>query len=174
MIPDEPEPEEHELSDIEKLAIAQAFYKSIAEVVSTKDPGNLRGTVDAHFRDLYEQTGAKSFDLKLFGEKVGTYSLTLAKPTPESKRLDFEVSDKAAFMEWVKRSGMFQIDWDAIRANFLDTGEMPEGCNIVEVITPGTPGGEVKNGSIRVNVSDVIDALGDYLPEASRLLLEGE
>lgn len=166
--------EERELSDVEKLVIAQAFYKAVGKLVDTKDGANLRAAVDAYFKDVFEETGGKSFDVHLFGNKVGTYSLTIGKPTPQKTTHEFEVEDRDAFIEWAHANGCMTVDWDVVRQKFSDTGEVPDGCRVVDVITPANPGGNVTRSTFKVDVDSMLDALGGYLPEASRQLLEGD
>ena len=168
-----------ELSRQERLFVAQAFYRAAGELVSTKDPCNLRGEADAFYRDLYEQTGAKSFDAKVNGMKVGTYSVKVTKAKPASTERRFKVSDPAALLPWVsdvdpaiaaeyvlQRAGDF-AEWYAYQ-----TGELPDGCNFIEIGTPAMPE-QYAGGSLRIDPQQVAEALGAQLLEAMQLLLEG-
>ena len=166
-------PDEDELDDVEKLAIAQAFYSSVGELVKTKDPDNLRGRVDARFRELYEQTGAKSFDVRLFGGKVGTFSVVTTKEARSVERVELEVDDEDAFMAWALTNGYFKVDFDAADAHFRQTGEVPPGCHARKVHVPGTPGGAVRSTTLKVDRRAVLDAIGPRLEGVSHALLEG-
>lgn len=165
----------YELSPVEQLAIAQAFYKAAADLVSTKKSGNLRSAVDDEYRKLYESTGAKSFDVKLFGGKVGTYSIVVEKPTESTSHVEIKVRDGSAFDKWARDNKFVveSVDWDAVYSHLDDTGEVPEGCDIETVITPGRPGGAIKSTSLRIDQHEVLDAVGYELGNVSAMLLEG-
>lgn len=167
-----------ELTNKEKLIIEQAFYKAIAEDVATKNPDNLRGIVDAEYKTLYEETGAKSFDAKLNGEKVGTYSLTISKPTDSREEKICEVDDLDVLREWdgypqLAMHYIFDRTREAVAKYFKDTGEVPPGCITLDVVYPGNPGGEVERTALKVDTDKVAEALGNRLPEAAMLLLGG-
>lgn len=167
------EPPVDELTNIQKLAIAQAFYKSVAELVKTGDPYNLRGAVDGEYRKLYESTGAKSFDMKLGGKKVGTFSVVTTKGTRSVEHVELEVDDEDAFMAWALTNGYFKVDFDAADAHFRQTGEVPPGCHARKVHVPGTPGGAVRSTTLKVDRRAVLDAIGPRLEGVSHALLEG-
>lgn len=152
---------------IEQLAVAQAVYKLSAEQVSTKEPGNLRSEVDAHYREMFEQTGAKSFEIRIGDKKVGTYSVKVTKPKVQTV---CDCYDQSAYLAWCEEHGFVKtvIDEDAAHAHFLETGEVPDGCNVSEVETPG---GQYAGGSIRVDVPSVNRAV---CGEVSIALLGGD
>ena len=127
-----PRQEPVELNDLEKLAVAQAFMNRVGEMTSTKDAWNLRGRVNAAMVDLYAETGAKSFDVKLRGRKVGTYSLTVSRPTESREQADFAVVDRDAFAQWpdfaaVALSYAAEHMQEVAEWHFGMTGEMPDG-----------------------------------------------
>lgn len=157
-----------EIADrIAKLAVAQAVYKLSAEMVSTKDPDNLRAYVDEYYRGLFEATGAKSFEIRIGGEKVGTYSVKVTKP---KKQTVCDCYNPSAYRAWCEEHGFVKtvIDEDAAHAHFLETGEVPDGCNVSQVETPG---GQYAGGSVRVDIPAVNRALGG---EVSIALLGGD
>ena len=147
---------------IEQLAVAQAVYKLAAEKVKTNEPGNLRAEVDAHYRELFEQTGAKSFDIRIGEEKVGTYSVKVTKP---KRQTVCDCYDQSAYLAWCEEHGFVRkvIDEDAASAYFEETGELPFGCNVTEVETPG---GQYAGGSLCVDVPAINRALGGEVPIA--------
>jgi len=162
-----------ELDDVEKLAVAQALYNMVGGMVSTKTPGNLRDAVNKHYVGLYEQTGAKSFDVKLFGGKVGTFSVTTTKPVEQVKRIALDVVDEHEFELWAGSNGFIRTsyDWDGIYALFNETGEVPEGCSPRAEVTPGKPGGEVKSTSFSLDYGAVEAAIGPQIEGVNALLL---
>lgn len=175
-------PDELDLSDdgvwlenmepVEQFAIAQAVYKAVASQCETGNPHNLRGGIDAWFKRLYEQTGAKSFDVKLRGRKVGTFSVIPTKTTPQSERTELAVMDEPAFQSWAAANGFLVVDMDAVRRHFADTGDVPDGCDAVKVITPEVVGGAVKSTRAVIDTQEVVSVLGDLLGPATELMLE--
>ena len=165
--------DELRLNDAERLFVAQAFYNSIGDMVSTKKAGNLRDEVNEQYKRLYEMTGAKSFDAKLLGQKVGTFSLTVSKPTESSTITTLEVADKQALYDWAAVNGYLVVDMDAVTRHFEESGEVPDGCAAVEIERPGDPGGRVTRTTLKVDAESVVKALGPQLETVSYALLEG-
>ena len=163
---------------MERLAIVQALYNAVKEAVSTKSPGSLRAEVDEQVRALYEATGAKSFDVKLDGEKVGTFSVVVTKPTEGKVEDIFNIADRGALSEWeipdVMAYGFARDNINEFaRWYFEMTGELPPGCELAEVHTPADPGGRIKNTRFVVDATKVVEVLGNGLGAAARELLEG-
>ena len=101
-----------EIADrIAKLVVAQAVYKLSAEQVSTKEPGNLRSRVDEYYRGLFEATGAKSFEVRIGGEKVGTYGVNVTKP---ETRVRLKVTDSRALMAWCEANDCLRVEPDIL------------------------------------------------------------
>ena len=69
------------MTDAEKLAVAQAVYKAVGEVVSTKDPDSLRGRESARLLEQYQAEGIDRKRLMVNGVEVGTLSVTKQHPT---------------------------------------------------------------------------------------------
>ena len=163
------------MTDMERLAIAQAVYKAVAGVVSTKDPYNLRGQVDSALVDAYMSTGAKSFDLRLNGGKVGSISVTVAKAKHDTS---LRITDRKAFETWALSEGFAHeetvtrvvMDEDAVLSAALLNGEVPDGCEPVTIDEPE----HVSGTSIRgCKPEDVAAALGTGLPQAVAGFLTG-
>ena len=176
--PYEEEPEDDgtlELTPVEKLAIAQAFYNSVGKMVNTKDPDNLRGQVNAYFERVFDATGAKSFDVKLLGEKVGTYSITVSKAKAPEVHYEVAVENWDEFELWAQEHGYAYVEYDmeAINRGFDRTGEIPPGCKTVAKVTPAVEGGKISRTALKVDADAVMDAIGPKLEAASTLLLEG-
>ena len=95
------------MNDLQKLAIAQALYKAIAEAVGTKDPGSLRSRMDGQIIANYGETGAKNFDIMLNGMKVGTYSIRFSKAAHYHELI---VKDREAFIEWCCDNGLAKVE----------------------------------------------------------------
>lgn len=167
------------MTDKDRLIIAQALYNVIAEECSTKDPDNLRGRVSEEYKKLYHETGAKSFDMRLDGVKVGTMSVTVTKPTDSKEVDDFVISDEKSFQNWegfeaavrdYAQNHLQQIaDW-----HFGLTGEVPDGCELTHYIVAGSPGGEVSKTTLKIDTPTVIETMQNRLPEAINTLLLGE
>lgn len=168
------------LTDTERLAIAQALYNMAGKLVSTKDPDSLRSSVDEGFKELYEQTGSKSFDVKVNGMDVGTYSIQFTKPKESETRMVFVVEDYEKLAKWFKTSvshGEIEhyvacdlkefAEWQ-----FNHTGEMPDGCNIRETIIPAVEK-EYNGGRLKIDPEKVASAIRNVLPGGIFGILEG-
>jgi hypothetical protein len=164
-----------ELTDSEKLAIAQAFMNSIGKLVETKNPCNLRGRVDEQMKEMYRENpiAGRSYDVKVLGRKVGTYSLTVSKPKPKKVEKTLEVTDKNALFEWAVAEGFVDIDMAAVTEHFKKCGEIPDGCEPLEVVTPEIVGGEITKTTLKIDPEEVARALGTQLEPMAYLLLEG-
>ena len=147
---------------IEQLAVAQAVYKLAAAQVSTREPGNLRAEVDEHFREMFDATGGKSFEVRVAGKNVGTYFVKTTKP---STSVRLKVTDRRALMAWCEANDALSVEPDIRRVEsiFAETGEVPDGC---ETEATATPGGEYAGSSLRIDPVKVNDALAgaDVLP----------
>lgn len=168
------------MNSIERLAIEQAVYNAIGADLKTDVTDNLRGEVNGFYLDLYERTGATGFEVRLNGQKVGTYGFSKVKGTPERTVTELRVTDHNALI--ADRSDEFN-DWlGAYLAAHLDelavqyateTGELLDGMELVEVTTPATPDTIRPNGTLRVRPEKVAAALGNALPATIAGLLEG-
>ena len=155
-----------ELKPIEKLAIAQAIYKKIAAIVSTKDADSLRAQCDADMRTNYENTGAKSYDVVINDKKVGTYSVKTSKPRQD---VIFDIENMNKYIGWCIDNNCINADDKQAMRIFESTGEVPDGVKIRTVERPGGYAGT----TLKIDENDVIDALGDALQENAVKLLEG-
>lgn len=164
-----------ELNDVEKLAVAQAFVNTVGDMTKTKSQGNLRGRVDDMMKERYydDPLGGKSFDVRVQGVKVGTYSLTVSKPTESQTKLELMVEDKDALAKWAEENGFMMVDFAAVEGHFADTGCVPDGCKPIELVVPGDSGGIVTRTTLKVDAGSVAEALGPMLEPATRALLEG-
>lgn len=168
--------------DVGRLAFAQAVYKAVASEVGTRQEGNLRDRVNRRFLRLHEETGGTSFDIRLGGRKVGTFSFRRTKGTPAHKEARFVVSDRDAlddafeasddFERWLSRRigahlGELAVEYAE------ETGEMLPGVTAEVVEVPATPDGIQPSGSLRVDPAKVAEAMGDALPAAVAGLLGG-
>ena len=166
------------LTDAERLAVAQAFYNACGKIVSTKDPDSLRSVVDNGYKELYDATGSRSFDVKLLGEKVGTYSLRFSKETQPETVMEFRVYDEEALADAVESADP-QTIMGFIRSNlgrfaeycFNDTGEILDGCSYEPVQIDGKPS-EYIGGVFKVDTDRVADVLRGELPPTFAALLE--
>lgn len=162
-----------DFSPMEQLAIAQGLYKQIAGAVSTKDPDSLRASIDRQVIRDYLDSGIKSRDLRVNGEKVGTYSVRIAKPKTERVMRE---TDHEAFVKWAGENPelctLFALNQAQKLAQFaLETaGELPDGFAFEEVTTPET----VSGTTLKVDVQKVAQAIGNALPSAVAGLLGGE
>lgn len=168
------------LNDSERLVLLQALYSVIGEHVSTKNPFSLRSEMDEKYRELYETTGSKSFDMKLGDTVVGTYSIRFSKEKDSETFLDFEVIDHVALAFWFNNAANREIINNFVAANlkqfaeyyFTETGEMPEGCEIVKHIKPAVDKAYI-GGALKINNESVANIIGNALPGIAGLLEGG-
>lgn len=165
-----------ELSEVEKLIVKQAFLNAVADDVATRNPDNLRGRVDEMMKEAYYDSpmAAKSFDLKLLGEKVGTYSLTVSKGKPQQIIEDLNVDDYGRLMAWAAENGFIEVDMDAVRSHFKACGEVPDGCSVNQSVIPEVVGGVVTRTTVKVDERTVARVLGPQLEPIAYALIEGE
>lgn len=165
---------------LQQLGIEQAFFKKLAADVDTKTKDSLRWRVDQQIKGFYETTGAKSYDIHIDGQKVGTMSVTVSKEVPEKRTQVFEVTDERALHGWFpagEESALvdrwLEAHWEEFAKWYFEaTGELPDGCELVERVVPGVPS-VVKGTTLRVDPDKVEGALGKELPVAIAGLLGG-
>ena len=152
----------------ERLYVAQALFKVMGEYVSTTGDG-LRAECDAELLSMYEAEGIKSLDAKVAGQKVGTYSVTVAK---EATKEGLRTVDLDALTAWATENGFIkmEVDYKRIEAYFQQTGEVPDGCELYSETIPEHTKGTV----LRIDPQKVAEALGAGLPSAVTGLLYGE
>lgn len=168
-----------ELNEVERLAIAQALYKAAAELVDTRNPDSLRANVDRGYKELYERTGSKSFDVMVNGKQVGTYSIKFSKPKPEETRMDFEVIDYELlaryFIEYVSDEQCREFAEANLNlfANyaFNATGELMDGCDLVPIVSPAVEK-QYMGGTLKIDPEQVREAMGEMLPRSIAGMLE--
>ena len=162
------------LNDLQKLGIAQALYKALGRIVSTKDPDSLRSYCDMGLKELYARTGAKQLEIIVGGLKFGQLTAKTSNPTvketvfvndrdlllngAEPKDvIDFAKDYAQEFGEWL---------WKRHKAE----GEIPPGCEVVVQEVPAQFVGTTLTGC---KPEDLGVALGDALPDAIHGVLEG-
>lgn len=161
-----------DLTDMQRLACAQALYNRLGEYVGKK--AGLRRDVDEQVLGFYEATGAKSYDVNIHGMKVGTMSVTVSK---EVEHTVFDKVDADAFASWLDTDeGLDAVveylrahEEDFVRAYVADTGEIPPGVSVRTVTEPS----RVKGTVLRVQPDKVASAMRGELPTVVAGLIEG-
>lgn len=115
------------LTDEERFAVAQAVYKAAAPQVKTKEPGNLRGRLDAEIIDEYRKSGVKSKEIRVGGSKVGTLTLKVSE--------SIELVDSDAFYSWADQNGLLADDIE-IHTGRLTERQLDEICEFADSICP--------------------------------------
>lgn len=157
------------------LARCQSEYNRLADIVSTKNPASLRCALDDVARERYESEGVKSYDAKIGGRKVATYSVRATKEEPERTEARFDV-DAAAAYEWLTTS--VDPDWwgcylkaraAGIAEMYMrETGEQLPFATLVENRIPAVPS-MFKNMVLKVDEQGMAAAL----EEAGTRSIEG-
>ena len=169
-----------EYNPIERLAIEQAVYNVIGADLKTGVADNLRGEVNGFYLDLYERTGATGFVVRLNGQKVGTYGFNKVKGQPARTVQEFEVTDMHALRCWDSDEFHRYVEefFDQHLAGLAiryaqETGDVPDGVELVEHTTPAVPEGIRPNGTLHIKPEKVAEALGNALPATIAGLLGG-
>ena len=170
--------EESDAEKIKRLALAQALYKNIKEMVATGNEFNLRGEVDAIMAQRFAQAkklgvAPKSFDIEIDGEKVGTYSITTTKAEPEKTKIELQTENAKELLNWALERGFVSVDMKAVEKHFADTGEVPDGCLVVPVVVPASQGGRISRTTLKIDPEKVSYSLGSNLGEMTEYLLGG-
>lgn len=167
------------MTDLERLAVAQAVYKAVAGQVSANDPCSLRSRADAELMAMYDSIGVRSVDVKIGGQKVGTYSVQMGKATKEARSRRLRVDDPGRVSAWADENEAELSEWLScaweLFANwvFESYGEVPDGAEVVETVFPALP--ERPRGTVlRVDPGKVARALRGELPSYVAGLLGGE
>lgn len=165
--------EARQLTDAERLYVAQAVFKRVSEAVSTKDAGSLRSRCDEEMRRVYDETGFRSADAKLFGEKVGTYSVRLSKPVPASTETRLVVEDPEAVLAWARDEATDErAEWERETAGefaewcLARYGEVPDGCRAEEAVHEAEPA-RVTGTTLKVDPERVAEVMRERMPGAT-------
>ena len=168
------------MNSIERLAVEQAVYNTIGADLKTGVADNLRGEVNGFFLDLYQHTGAVSFEVRVSGQKVGTYSFSRIKGQPAQEVTEVRVTDVEAlcadesdeFLDFISRWIESHLPELAVQYA-QETGELLDGMEYVTETIPATPDTIRPNGTMRIRPEKVAAALGNALPATIAGLLEG-
>lgn len=168
---------------MERLALFQALYNKIGKEVSTKG-NSLRARADEYFYDMYQQTGAKSYDVKVLGETVGTYSLRFKKLTQTEIVKELQVTDYTELAQhFDKMDDAYELemlkqyvarDLEAYAKWYFDqTGECLPGTDYVGRLVDGKPK-QYDGGVLKIDAYKVAQACEHgQLQGVSQLLLGG-
>ena len=167
-----------ELSDIQRLAVAEAMGKAIRDVTNPRGGAHgaptLRTECDDALREMYETEGVDRRRIVINGTEVGTLSARLSKPESGTR---VAMTDTGLFVRWLRESdGGYDALWRLVTSSktnqaIIDAatadGELPDGCRVEGYERPAAWLGT----SLRVDVKKVGAALGGELPSAVMGLL---
>ncbi len=156
----------------EQIILAQALYNALGKIVSTKSSSNMRFDDDQELLSLYESSGAKSFDRKINGVKVGTSTIRVA---PEKNEYNLCITNQEAFNNWLLEVGLGKqevvFDEQQLFDYFVNTGEEPAGAKISHTVVPEHATGTI----LKVDTQKVFDVMKEQLPQnVVALLGQGE
>ena len=154
----------------ERLAVITAFGKAVKQAEK-----QVREEVDAQMREDFLQHGVTQKQLVVNGKKVGTISVTMTKEKVGKYPM---IKSLPEFVGWLRTSDggldtlnrLVTIKPDLVLEAAIADGEIPDGCELVERCEPAM----MKNTAVRVQLPQVIDALGNNLGAAAAALLTGE
>ena len=169
-----------ELTDIQRLAVAEAMGKAIKDMTNPRGGAHgaptLRTECDDALRYDFEQDGTDRRRIVINGQEVGTLSARLSKPESGARVV---VSDGGELLYWLRNSdggrdalGRLLAD-PKTRQAIVDAatadGELPDGCRVESYERPAAWLGT----TLRVDVKKVGAALGAELPSTVVGLLGG-
>ena len=160
---------------LERLAVAQALYKELGEIVSTKTPYSLRGMCDEDLRADFEEDGTDRRRITINGVEVGKLSVKVTKPS-KPKVVQTDIAKAAT---WLREQLDERPDWllgwlgarsaEIAQACFDATGEVPDGYEVRRDL-----GGEYAGTTLTgCTVEKVQQATGVLLQSEVLALLEG-
>ena len=169
-----------ELSDIQRLAVAEAMGKAIKDVTNPRGGAHgaptLRTECDDALRADFEQDGTDRRRIVINGQEVGTLSARLSKPESGTRVV---MQDEGALLHWLRTTdggrdalGRLLADYrlrDAIIDACTADGELPDGCRVEDYERPA----QWLGTTLRVDQKKVGTALGAELPSAVVGLLGG-
>ena len=122
---------------MERLAVAQTLYKSIAEEVATASKGGqgIRAQADVELAKLWEETGSQKLDLKVQGVKVGSFSLKVSD--------EHEVEDQEALQAFLLEHGYAAAE-RTIREEYLTRNQRERLLALAGVMNPDAVADVVK------------------------------
>ena len=161
-----------------RLAIAQAVYKAMGDQLATnggKHGNNIRTEADDMLRASFDTLGTDRIALEVNGERVGTLSARITKPTNE---IGYSLTNPGELVEWLRSGEGYAVltevvkkQWKAIAKASVDMdGEVPPGIDASTYSVPARWDGT----TLRVDVAKVRDALGTGLPAAVAGVISGE
>ena len=169
-----------ELTDIQRLAVAEAMGKAIKDMTNPRGGAHgaptLRTECDDALRADFEASGTDRRRISINGVEVGTLSARISKPESGTRVVMYNDFD---LVNWLRDTdGGFDAllrlvrdpkTHDAIIASATEDGELPDGCRVEDYEKPSAWLGT----TLRVDVRKVGAALGAELPSAVVGLLGG-
>ena len=164
------------LGEVEYFLFLKMVRDAIGKELDTGNASNVRGLVDAAYMQLWEQTGGKSFEMRIRGQKAATYSV---RTTSEKHKKVYDLKDPDAFDSWMATDDALDLRDDYVNEHVEDfvrfviesIGEIPDGVEVRDITISNE--GEYSNGAVlNFKPKVVLDALGADLPAAVAGLLE--
>ena len=161
-----------------RLAIAQAVCNAMGDQLATnggKHGNNIRTEADDMLRASFDAIGTDRIALEVNGERVGTLSARITKPT---NKVDYSLANLGELVEWLRGDEGYAVltevakrQWKAIAEASVETdGEVPPGIDASAYRVPARWDGT----TLRVDVAKVRDALGAGLPAAVAGVISGK
>lgn len=164
-----------ELSDLQRLAVADVLQKAMRETTNPHGGRNgadtLRTKADDELRELHDKYGVDRLEISIAGTKVGTLSLR-TQDAKVTHRL--AIRDINRLCAWYRDPDNAAALTALIRKNGVDdalaeTGEVPDGTEVETVREPAC----VLGTTLRTDRDAVVEAVGGLPGAAAALLEEG-
>lgn len=160
-----------ELTDIQRLAVAEAMGKAIKDMTNPRGGAHgaptLRTECDDALRYDFEASGTDRRRISINGVEVGTLSARLSKPESGTRVV---VDSLPRFVEWLRTAdgGVGALTRlaatmpDKVVEAAVGDGELPDGCRVEDYSRPA----QWLGTTLRVDQKKVGAALGAELPSA--------
>lgn len=167
-----------EMTDLQRLAVAEAMAKKIREVTNPRGGAHgaptLRTEADEALRADYERDGTDRRRIQINGHDVGTLSARVSRPERGTR---VAVRDARALVGWLRASDggldalarLVAASPEAVVSAATADGELPDGCAVEDYETPA----EWRGTTLRVDPAKVGAALAGELPSVVAGLLGG-
>lgn len=161
-----------------RLFVAQAIYKDIAPIVSTKGAGP-RVDFNDECMEKYVLYGSKTLGFEWDGVHVADTVINFTKPTESRSEDVLEMADPDAARAWALDNAeavarYVAEDSEALKAivdkHLRTTGELADGFEVREVIHPGEPR-KFKSVTLKVDSEAILSLVPQLAPSVAAGLL---
>lgn len=171
---------EHRLSgydDLRKLVLLKYIENECKKQTDGKNVDSLRYEVDRYYDEMNEKEGTDKVAVWVDGERVATYYPRYSEETRDKREMHIGISNRVEMWKWFAT-----VDGEELRSfatahieDFIDwiwseTGEIPDGCTLDDIVIPGKKKERIGWG-LRIYQDKMREIVKNKLPGAASLLL---